>query len=107
MRNVDSDIRGLVKIFETCFDRNSNPIPKYDGVEQTPSINNIGLISENLNGDLYKYHLKEGRDLAEILLACAYNLGAEQVVQGRLKETKEQLSCLIDLTKLITENKKP
>ncbi len=50
MRNVEGDLRGLVEVFEECYDRNKNEIPKYDGVEINPTSDN--------NGSITKYHKK-------------------------------------------------
>lgn len=91
MRNVESDLKGLIKIFNECFDRNSNQIPKYNGTEIKPSLYNCGSIESNINGDQYERHIRDGRTLVDALLCCAYNLGAEQALESENMKMKDAL----------------
>lgn len=91
MRNVEGDLRVLVRIFNTCYVRNDNEIPEYDGVEIKSSIYNCGSIKSNINGEEYERHIRDGRTLADALLSSAYNLGAEMVIQGDDMKIKNAL----------------
>lgn len=75
-RNVEDDIRGLLKVFRRTFDRNESEIPKYTGQEcEQKFIDRPFNIKSNLNGKGYEYHIEEGRKLEDILLSSAYQLG--------------------------------
>jgi len=84
-RNIETDLKGLVKIHNECFKLEKTKIPLYNGQEVKPSLYNNGLISDNINGEKYQWHIDNGRNLGDILLAMAYNLGYDSCLENEIK----------------------
>ena len=98
-RNIETDLKGLVKIHNVCFKLENIEIPLYVGQEVKPSIYNNGLISDNLNGEKYQWHIENGRNLGEILLAQAYNLGYDLCLDNEIN----MRDAIIETQRLLIE----
>lgn len=86
-RNIEDDLKGLIKFFKKCFTRNNEDVPKYSGqlIESNTFDDYSIKASLNPKSEAYKYHLERGRDLSVILLSCAYQLGFDCCYVKELK----------------------
>ena len=98
-RNIETDLKWLVKIHNKCFKLENTEIPLYNGQEVKPSIYNNGLISDNINGEKYQWHIDNDRNLGEILLAMSYNLGYDACLENEIK----MRDALIETQRLLIE----
>lgn len=75
-RCLEDDLKGLKRLFRKCFTRNDNNIPAYRGQQVGRKHHDLGAnIKSQLNGKGYDYHIEQGRDLTDILMGTAYQLG--------------------------------
>jgi hypothetical protein len=101
---IERDISGLVDLHEKCFEQTTQEIPEYEGTEIKATSYNNGTIEDNLSGEAFEWHKKNDRQLSEILLACAYNLGRDSVLNNEVKERDKIIELLTESLNLLKES---
>lgn len=93
-RNVEDDIKGLVKVFRKCFDRNDNPIPLYKGQDIERKAHDGFKIKDRLKPgkdefEGMRYETEQGRDLVDVLLSGAFQLGYDLCCVTKVEELQK------------------
>jgi hypothetical protein len=103
-RDIESDLKGLESIFRKCFKRNERPVPPYKGQDIQRKHYDGFLIAERFKpGSEANEYETERRDLVQMLLGAAYQLGYDLCYVTKYQEAADTNKAIGEVIQALKE----